>query len=132
MANDNTLTILSEAPTDPTVSSGIAPSNSIQNTVIKNSPDYFDLTHKDTDNADDAWAGCPWGKYKQYRKPDYSKCGYMSWIWNEGYRLQNINNGKILWICKKCLQQKHSPPAEYQAKGGTANMSDHLRDKHLI
>lgn len=132
MANNDTLTAFFEAPTDLTTSPGIAPSNGIHNVATEKRANCDNLTNKDADDADDAWFGCPWGKYKQYRKPDHSKRGYTSWIWKDGYRLQHIEDDRMLWVCKRCVQQKRSPPAEYQGKGGTANMSNHLRDKHLI
>lgn len=38
----------------------------------------------------------------------------------------------VVWVCKRCVQQKRSLATRYKDTGGTKNMADHLQEKHSI
>ena len=130
MANDNASTLLSESLTDLTALSGVAPSNSAQNIASENYANPIDSTNDDAN--DETWARFPWIQFPGYGKPNHSKRPRTSWVWDEGFRIQHMKKDTVVWVCKRCVQQKRSPATRYEDTGGTKNMADHLQEKHSI
>jgi hypothetical protein len=130
MANNDTSDILSEAPTEPIVPSDLAPTRFAQDTNSQGYPD--DPIHVPSNDKDDAWDGFPWHRYEAWKKPIHTKREYTSWIWREGYRLQNIKSQTMIWVCKHCIKIKRYPAQQYEATSGTKKPMDHLVEKHSI
>lgn len=60
-------------------------------------------THEDTtDDVDDAYKGINWSKLEGYTKAPHSKRQHISWTWEHGYRIQNMNSQALPCLCMHC------------------------------
>lgn len=96
-------------------------------------PQSPDGTHEDTtDDVDDAYKGINWSKLEGYAMAPHSKRQHISWTWEHGYRIQNMNSQVIFWLCKICIQRKANRNTMYNIAGGSHSQIRHLRDKHNL
>ncbi|KAI8412297.1 hypothetical protein FOFC_08927, partial [Fusarium oxysporum] len=96
-------------------------------------PQSPDGTHEDTtDDVDDAYKGINWSKLEGYTMAPHSKRQHISWTWEHGYRIQNMNSQVIFWLCKICIQRKANRNTMYNIAGGSHSQIRHLRDKHNL
>lgn len=96
-------------------------------------PQSPDGTHEETtDDVDDAYKGINWSKLEGYTMAPHSKRQHISWTWEHGYRIQNMNSQIIFWLCKICIQRKANRNTMYNIAGGSHSQIRHLRDKHNL
>ena len=114
---------LSTAPTQP---------SGLSRTSIANSNGRETSNPDESIDVDDTYVGFPWNRYRDYAKCEHLKGNWSSWVWDHGYKVQNIQSQHIYWICRTCLHQKQPNPARYRHTAGTANMARHLEEKHHI
>ena len=82
--------------------------------------------------SEDEYQGFPWDQYPAFAKADHNKRERVSWVWREGYRVQEIKTGNVYWFCRECMRQKVARPMRYLHTGGTANPTRHLKNVHYI
>ncbi len=85
-----------------------------------------------TTDDDDDYNGFPWNENKSFAKCSHLKGNWNSWVWEYGFRLQEIKTQHVYWFCRLCVQRKARPPARYLHSAGTGNMHRHLELKHHI
>jgi hypothetical protein len=96
-------------------------------------PQCLDSAHEDTtDNVDGAYKGINWSRLEGYTMAPHSKRQHISWTWEHGYRIQNMNSQVIFWLCKICIQRKANRNTMYNIAGGSHSQIRHLRDKHNL
>ena len=56
-----------------------------------------------------------------------------SWVWDFGHDIQKTQGSSVTrrWVCKRCIQQKHTKVGSYQPNG-INNIKNHLFDEHKI
>jgi hypothetical protein len=110
----------SPAPDDP-----VAPTGSTEPPDGNSKQDKSDITliegYKDI-----IWKNIP--KFQIPLEPSHRR----SWIWTQGYEVEETKTGDKYWLCKKCHTAKKYQSHMWKVTGGTGRPLGHMKDVHQL
>jgi hypothetical protein len=111
------------------------PANSTSNTanlsLTKPPNDNSNPNKADNTTIEGSYDSIIWDNIPKFQLPSQPS-HRRSWIWTQGYEVEEIKTGDRYWLCKTCHRAKKHQSHIWKASGGTGRLLEHMRKDHQL